>query len=135
MIPADGFFEWRKLGRSKQPHYLQLKDESPFAFAGIWDEWKKGDLLIRSCAIITTPANELVKDLHDRMPAILPPESYEIWLDRNTDPATLEKLLAPFPAAEMKSHPVSSAVNYVKNDNSDLTQRVDVEIGTTPSLF
>ena len=135
MIPADGFFEWLKLGRSKQPHYLQLKDEAPFAFAGIWDQWKNGGLLIRSCAIITTTANELVKPLHNRMPAILHPESYEIWLDQNADLKTLEKLLVPFPASEMKSHPVSSAVNKVQNDNSDLTQRVDAEVGTNLSLF
>jgi putative SOS response-associated peptidase YedK len=135
LIPADGFFEWRKVGRSKQPHYIQLKDESTYAFAGIWDQWKNGELLIRSCAIITTPANELVRELHDRMPAILHPEAYEAWLDPNTDRATLGKLLVPFPASEMKSHPVSSAVNYVENDRSDLTQRVDVEVGTNLSLF
>ena len=73
LIPADGFFEWKRLGRSKQPYYFQLKDESPFAFAGIWDRWKNGEQLVTACAIITTAANELVGPLHDRMPAILAP--------------------------------------------------------------
>jgi putative SOS response-associated peptidase YedK len=135
LIPSDGFFEWRRLGRSQQPFYLQLKDESPFAFAGIWDQWNNGEELVTSCAIITTAANELVGPLHDRMPAILPAESYDAWLDPNTDRATLKKLLSPFPASQMKSHPVSSAVNHPENDNDQLITRMDVEVGMTPSLF
>src|SRR5688500_9939796 len=135
LIPADGFFEWRRLGRSKQPFYLQLKDESPFAFAGIWDEENNGKELVTSCAIITTTANELVGPLHDRMPAILLPESYDVWLDPDTSVSELKKLLSPFPSPRMKSHPVSSAVNYPENDNDQLIKRMDVEVGTTPSLF
>ena len=135
LIPADGFFEWRRLGRSKQPFYLQLKDKSPFSFAGIWDQWGNGEQLVTSCAIITTAANELVGPLHDRMPAILLPESYDLWLSPKTDPALLKKVLMPFPTQEMKAHPVSSAVNYPENDNDQLITRVDVEVGTTPSLF
>jgi putative SOS response-associated peptidase YedK len=135
LIPSDGFFEWRRLGRSKQPFYLQLKDESPFSFAGIWDQWGNGEQLVTSCAIITTAANELIGPLHDRMPAILLPESYDLWLSSKTDPALLKKLLMPFPTQEMKAHPVSSAVNYPENDNDQLITRVDVEVGTTPSLF
>ena len=135
LIPADGFFEWRRLGRSKQPFYLQLKDESPFAFAGIWDQWNNGEQLVTSCAIITTAANELVGPLHDRMPAILQTESCDLWLSPKTEPTLLKKLLMPFPAQKMKSHPVSSAVNYPENDNSDLVTRTDAEVGTTPSLF
>jgi putative SOS response-associated peptidase YedK len=135
LIPADGFFEWRRLGRSKQPFYLQLKDESPFAFAGVWDRWRKGEQLVTSCAVITTAANELVGPLHNRMPAILLPESYELWLSPKTDSISLKKLLMPFPARQMKSHPVSSAVNYPENDNGALVLRMDAEVGTTPSLF
>ena len=135
LIPSDGFFEWRRLGRSKQPFYFQLKDESPFAFAGIWDQWRNGEQLVTSCAIITTAANELVEPLHDRMPAILQMESYEDWLRPNRDLAALKKLLSPFPASKMKSHPVSSAVNYPENDNGELIKRMDAEVGTTPSLF
>jgi putative SOS response-associated peptidase YedK len=135
LIPSDGFFEWKRIGRSKQPYYLQLKDESPFAFASIWDRWVNGGEIVTSCAIITTAPNELVGQLHDRMPAILLPESYELWLSAKTDPTLLKKLLKPFPAQKMKSHPVSSAVNYPENDNGALILRMDPEVGTTPSLF
>jgi putative SOS response-associated peptidase YedK len=135
LIPADGFFEWRSVGRSKQPHYFQLSDESQFALAGIWDQWRNAQSSITSCAIITTAANELVEPLHDRMPAILKPDSYDVWLDLKTDPAVLEKLLAPSPASKMKSHPVSRAVNAPENDSEELIERVDAEVGITPSLF
>jgi putative SOS response-associated peptidase YedK len=135
LIPADGFFEWRRLGRSKQPFYLQLKDEAAFAFAGIWDQWNDGEKSISSCAIITTTANEIVKKLHDRMPAILVPESYDIWLSPNTDSDLLKKLLKPFPAWKMTGHQVSSAVNHPENDCEELVVRVDYEKGMTPSLF
>ena len=77
----------------------------------------------------------LVADVHDRMPAILQPKSYEVWLDPKTDPVALKRLLAPFPSSKMKSHPVSSAVNYPQNDNAALLMRVDAEVGTTSSLF
>ena len=135
LIPADGFYEWQKSGRSRQPFYFQLQDESPFAFAAIWDHWGNGEQFVTSCAIITTAANELIGPLHGRMPAILLPESYDLWLSPKTDPALLKKLLMPFPTQEMKAHPVSSAVNYPENDNDQLITRVDVEVGTTPSLF
>ena len=135
LIPADGFFEWRNVGRSKQPYYFQLSDESQFALAGIWDQWRNAQSSITSCAIITTAANELVEPLHDRMPAILKPDSYDVWLDPKTDPAVLEKLLTPFPASKMKNHPVSRAVNAPENDSEKLIDRVDAEVGTTPSLF
>jgi putative SOS response-associated peptidase YedK len=135
LIPADGFFEWRSVGRSKQPYYLQLNDESPFAFAGIWDQWRNTESSVPSCAIITTAANELIAQLHDRMPAILQPDSFDIWLDRKADPAVLKKLLAPFPASKMKSHPVSRAVNAPENDSEELIEPVDAEVGTTQSLF
>lgn len=135
LIPADGFFEWKRSGRSKQPYYFQLKDESQFAFAGIWDRWRSGKQIVTACAIITTAANEIVEPLHDRMPAILVPESYDVWLSPNTDPDFLRNLLMPFPAWKMACHPVSSAVNYPENDNDQLIKRMDVEVGTTPSLF
>jgi len=135
LIPADGFFEWERVGRSKRPFYFQLNDESQFAFGGIWDQRRSDEQSIKSCAIITTAANELVGALHDRMPAILEPDSYEVWLNPKTDPVALKKLLAPFPASKMKTHPVSSAVNSPENDSPDLLVRVDAEAGTTPSLF
>jgi putative SOS response-associated peptidase YedK len=135
LIPADGFYEWRRAGKSKQAFYFQLQDEAPFAFAGVWDQWQMPGLPINSCAIITTRANALLAPIHDRMPVILKPESHHTWLDPMARSTPLKDLLIPFPASEMKSHPVGSGVNYPENDNEDLILRVEVEIGTTPSLF
>jgi putative SOS response-associated peptidase YedK len=135
LILADGFFEWKRTGKVKQPYYFQLNDESVFAFAGIWDRWRKDGLTINSCAIITTDANELLQPIHDRMPVILHSQLHKIWLDSRTAQTELKELLTPFPAAEMKSHPVSSAVNHTENDNPELVVRMDSEPGTTPSLF
>ena len=134
LIPADGFFEWKRSGRAKQAFYIELVDKSPFAFAGIWDRWGYKQT-ITSCAIVTTSANELVGTLHDRMPVILKPESYKAWLDPKTDPALLKQLLSPLASSEMTCYPVSSAVNYVDNEGPQLVERMDHEVGTTPSLF
>jgi putative SOS response-associated peptidase YedK len=125
----------KRTGREKRPFYFQVEDEMPFAFAGIWDTWRNRGDAVTSCAIITTAANELVWELHDRMPAILLHEFQDAWLDPKTDRAVLRRMLKPFPDSKMKSHPVSSAVNYPENDNADLLVRVDAEIGITPSLF
>jgi putative SOS response-associated peptidase YedK len=135
LIPADGFYEWKHAGRGKQPFYFQLHDESTFAFAGIWDVWKKRRELITSCAIITTPANELVSELHDRMPAILLPDFQETWLDPKTDRSVLTEMLKPFPSVKMKTRLVSSRVNSPDNDTADLLIGVDAAVGQTMSLF
>src|SRR5258706_6426810 len=135
LIPADGFYEWKRTGRARQAFFFQMKDEAPFVFAGIWDEWKRDGVSIASCAIVTTAANALLEPIHDRMPVILTEASSKLWLDPRTDPVELEQLLVPFPADAMKSHPVGSNVNYPKIDNIDLIRRVDVERGTTASLF
>lgn len=135
VIPADGFYEWQRSGKIAQPYFFQMKDESPFAFAGIWDEWQTDGNLIASCAIITTTANELLASIHDRMPVILPPESHGQWLADDSEPATLRILLAPFPASGMASHAVSYDVNHAKIDDEYLTRPVEPNIGVTPSLF
>ena len=135
LIPADGFYEWKRTGRARQAFFFQMKDEAPFAFAGLWDTWKKDGVSINSCAIVTTAPNDLMEPIHDRMPAILADEFYRLWLDPRTPAAELKKLVVPFPAAEMKSHPVSSKVNSPEIDNEELIKRVDVEPGTIPSLF
>ncbi len=125
LIPADGFYEWKRNGKSKQPHYFQLKDESPFAFAGIWDRWQKGSGSITSCSIITTVPNELLATIHDRMPVMLAPEAQDKWL-RDSGPAQLMELLVPFPANEMKSFPVSLQVNHAKVEGSSLVEPVEL---------
>jgi putative SOS response-associated peptidase YedK len=135
LIPSDGFFEWKRTGREKRPFYFQLDDEMPFAFAGIWDTWSNRGDVVTSCSIITTAANELVGELHDRMPAILPDEFHDAWLDPRTDRAVLAEMLKPFPSLMMKTYPVSSSVNSPDNDSADLLVRVDTEVGTTASLF
>src|SRR5215469_15402089 len=81
LIPANGFYEWKRSGKSKQPFHFGMKDDSLFAFAGIWDRWRTPPgPVIESCAILTTSPNELLKDVHDRMPVILGAENYERWL-------------------------------------------------------
>ena len=135
LIPADGFFEWKRSGREKRPFYIQSRNDSLLMFAGLWDAWPKRGKLIVTCAIITTPANELVAELNNRMPAILAPEFYEAWLNPATDRADLLRMLTPFPASLMKTYPVSSKVNAPENDTVDLLEHVDVEVGQTLSLF
>ena len=135
LIPADGFYEWRKTGKARQAFYFQMKDGRAFAFAGIWDRWRKNETSIKSCAIITTAANELLEPVHDRMPVILPEDKYELWLNEEVSPAERKKLLEPFASEQMSKIPVSSQVNYTDVDNEELIKRVDAEVGTTPSLF
>jgi putative SOS response-associated peptidase YedK len=89
LIPADGFYEWKKLERRKQPYY----NHKPFAFAGLWENWNN----ILTCTILTTEANERVQPIHERMPVILHPEDYDRWLDRNQTSSHLVELLEPFP--------------------------------------
>ncbi|MFO0965629.1 MAG: SOS response-associated peptidase [Gemmataceae bacterium] len=127
LILADGFYEWKKLGKEKQPFHIHNKDGSPFAFAGLWEYWKKKEgadakapASVESCAIITTDANELVASLHDRMPAILDPGDYLRWLDpAPVDPAVLQEMLRPYPAAKMEAVAVSKRVNNVANEGAE----------------
>lgn len=113
LIPADGFFEWLKKGRQKQPYHIRIKGGGPFALAGLWDRWTGADgEEIESCTILTTPANELVRPLHDRMPAVINPEDFSRWLDPAvTDPTAVQGLLKPYPAERMEAYPVGPAVN------------------------
>lgn len=119
LIAADGFYEWKKSGTKKEPFLFMLADESPFAFAGLWDRWNDPNgTAVESCTIITTTANELVAPLHDRMPVILAPPSFDVWLDpaiEDTD--HLMPLLSPFAADKMKSEMVSMVVNNARNQD------------------
>ena len=120
LIPADGFYEWRKEpdGKTKTPMYIRLKGGKPFAFAGLWDVWHAPDgSTIPSCTIVTGEPNRLIASIHDRMAVILPPEHYQQWLDpEEQDAPALAALLRPYPADEMEAFPVSRAVNSPKND-------------------
>ena len=120
LIPADGFYEWKKDGKTKQPCLITLHDERPFAFAGLWERWERPDCPpIDSCTILTTQANDLLRPLHDRMPLILHREDYDRWLDANARPEELEPLLRPFPSAEMELREVSTHVNNARNEGPD----------------
>ena len=121
LIIADGFYEWKKTGESKQPYRFIMKSKEPFAFAGLWETWKKGERPLHTCTIITTTPNAVTKDVHDRMPVILPKEKHDLWLDpRNADTEYLKSLLMPYSAEEMEKYPVSTHVNNPKNEMAEL---------------
>ncbi|WP_143961674.1 SOS response-associated peptidase [Litoribacter populi] len=125
IIPADGFYEWKQLGKkSKSPYRFVLENEKPFAFAGIWEEYENEEGENKhTFLIITTEANNMVSDIHDRMPVILTQESEKIWLNPNTDSEQLKNCLLPFDQALMISYPVSPMVNQVGNDNPALIKK------------
>lgn len=133
LIFADGFYEWERNGKVTQPYYFQMKDEMPFAFAGIWDRWQGAGRSITSCAIITTHANELLATIHHRMPVIIEPASYDLWLTGRAP--DVKSLLTPFPASAMTSHTVSRDVNDVKVDDEHLVQPTDGDVGVNLRLF
>ena len=112
-----------------------MKDETPFAFAGIWDQWRRDGVSITSYAIITSTPNELLAAIHDRMPVILHPEMHNEWLNDRTSPSELTGMLLPFSASAMKGYPVSSDVNHAKIDEEHLVQQVDPVPEGQPSLF
>lgn len=135
LIAADGFYEWERVGKISQPYYFQMKDGAPFAFAGLWDRWGDSSRSVTACAIITTTANELLAEIHNRMPVILPSESFDLWLSDSSRASDLKDLLVPFPADLMTSHPVGYEVNDTKADDESLLRRVEPNIGTTMRLF
>jgi putative SOS response-associated peptidase YedK len=131
LIPADGFYEWKKLPgqKTKQPMFIHRADGDRFAFAGLWEIWrnpdKPDDEPLRTCTIITGAANEAVQPVHDRMPVMLPPEKWETWLDPQVqDVALVSKLLVPAPASIIAMHPVSTDVNRVSNKGASLIDPV-----------
>lgn len=121
LIPADGFYEWKGLKGRKEPYLVRLRDERPFAFAGLWERWEgpDGDV-IESCTILTTDANQFLSSIHDRMPAILAEKDYQTWLDPlEKEPGRLLPLLVPYPSDETTAVPVSSRVNKTTNDDPE----------------
>lgn len=124
LIPADGFYEWQRQERQKQPFYFHLQEHQPFAFAGLWEQWQSPDgEEVETCTILTTTANDLLEPIHDRMPVILPPEDYNTWLDPELQTASqLQSLLCPYPADQMIAYPVSRAVNRTSFDDPDCIQ-------------
>ena len=123
LVLADGFYEWQQQeDKQKQPFYFRMSDEHPFAFAGLWEHWEDKDTgkTIESCTLLTTDPNELMQSVHNRMPVILEPKNYDIWLDPEVkNPELLQPFLHPYPAEEMTSFPVSKAVNKPSNDTAE----------------
>lgn len=122
LVPASGFYEWKRDGTRKVPHYIHLTDEPLFAFAGLWEQWRSPEgETIRSYTIITTEPNALMASIHNRMPVILPREVEDDWLNGEiTDAGYLTSLLRPYPADAMDAYPVSPAVNSPARDTPDL---------------
>jgi putative SOS response-associated peptidase YedK len=126
LVVADGFYEWKKEGKAKQPFFIRLKDDRPFAFAGLAEHWHREDQTIDSCTVITTEPNELMANIHDRMPVILSPDDYNLWLDPEFQvKEKLLSLLKPYPADEMTAYPVSTLVNSPKNEKQECVEQVD----------
>jgi putative SOS response-associated peptidase YedK len=124
ILPADGFYEWKPLdAKIKQPFYIHRKDDAPFALAGIWDRWEKGEPPIESCAILTTSPNRLMESIHNRMPVILKPDNYASWLDPKTPPDELRALMVPCPDEDLEAYPVTKLVNNPHFDTPDCLQK------------
>jgi SOS response associated peptidase (SRAP) len=126
ILPVDGFFEWKAIKgqKAKQPHAIAMKNGSPFGIGGLWENWKdptSGEWM-RTFAIITTNANELVAEIHDRMPLILAPTDYIRWLSDEPDPGDL---MRPFPAEPMRMWPISTRVNKPENDDPSIVERIE----------
>jgi putative SOS response-associated peptidase YedK len=122
LIPADGFYEWKTEGRIRQPFVFRLRDARPFAFAALWEPPPSPDTAAPSdsCVILTTDPNDLLREIHDRMPVILRPDDYVQWLDpAQADARTLQPLLRPYPADEMTGQRVGRRVNDARFDGPE----------------
>lgn len=118
LIPADGFYEWQKKKEGgKQPYYIHMQDEKPFALAGLWENWKGPEgQIVESCSIITTDANSLLKPIHGRMPVIINPNDFDLWLNPEVqEPDKVKPLLKAYDSKKMAAYPVSSYVNKPEN--------------------
>lgn len=137
LVPADGFYEWRRSGTTKQPFCFEVNDGELFAFAGLWDRWRDpSGQWIRSCLILTTTPNAVTSAVHDRMPVILSRDNYDLWLDPGmTNIDVFSDLLTPFDARLMRSYPVSNRINRVQNDDADCARTVESKLPQQPRLF
>lgn len=124
LVPADGFYEWQGAKPPKQPYFIHLKDRKPFMFAGLWERWKPDDTSepVDTFTILTTSPNGLMAPIHNRMPVILPADSYDRWLDRDLKASDVLDLLKPFDAGKMDAHQVSTKVNKPGNNDPSLVE-------------
>jgi putative SOS response-associated peptidase YedK len=128
LIPADGFYEWMRTGKAKQPYCFEVADGVLFAFAGLWERWRNpSGQWIRTCSILTTTPNAVTSAVHDRMPVILDPDSYDLWLDPGMqNVAAISELLKPYDAQLMRCYPISNRVNHVGNDDEECSSPVEL---------
>jgi len=123
LIPADGFYEWKVVNGHKIPHYIRMRDGSAFAFAGLWDRWEGEGEILDSCVIITTPSNEVMRPIHERMPAIIARAHYDLWLDsRVSDKKEIMQYLNSAPSSQLNAYPVSTWVNSPVNNGERCIQ-------------
>jgi len=124
LVPADGFYEWKKTSEGKQPYRIQTTDQEIFSMAGIWERWKnpQDGQLIFSFSVITQGPNELMEDIHNRMPAILRAEQETLWLADDLSPKDLVEMIEPYPSEHMKAYPVSMRVGNVRNNDAGLIE-------------
>jgi putative SOS response-associated peptidase YedK len=136
LIPADGFYEWKRTASSKQPYCFEVGGGDLFAFAGLWDGWKDSTgQWIKTCSILTTTPNALTATVHDRMPVILHPDCYDLWLDPGMqNVATIAELLKPYDADSMRIYPVSSRINHIANDDEECSMPLRI-VHDQESLF
>jgi putative SOS response-associated peptidase YedK len=136
LIPAGGFYEWKRTARSKQPYCFEVGGGELFAFAGLWDGWKDSSgQWIKTCSILTTTPNALTATVHDRMPVILHPDCYDLWLDPGMqNVATIAELLKPYDADSMRIYPVSSRINHIANDDEECSMPLRI-VHDQESLF
>ena len=128
LIPADGFYEWARTVKSKQPFCFEVNGGQLFAFAGLWDGWRDSTgEWVKTCSILTTTPNAVTAAVHDRMPVILDQDSYDLWLDPGMqDVAAASELLKPFDARFMRCYAVSSRINHVANDDEECSALVEL---------
>ena len=125
LVPVNGYYEWKKEGKVKQPFYFHRRDDRPFAFAGLWEHWEGSEgELVDSCTILTTEANELARPIHDRMPVILDATDFATWLDPAGDLERCQALLRPYAREGMEAYAVSSLVNNPRNQGPQCVERV-----------
>lgn len=121
LVPADSFYQWKQTPDGKIPYRIMRKDEMPFAFAGICDTWKGPQGDIKTFSIATVKSNPLIKDIHDRMPAMLLPEHERAWLERDNS-EILKSMLQPYPEGKMKFYEISTLINSPKNNSEEVIQ-------------
>ena len=128
IIPADGFYEWQLTGRAKHPYCFEVNQGELFAFAGLWERWSDpSGNAVETCSILTTTPNEVTAAIHDRMPVILDPDRYDLWLDPGMKNAgAASELLKPYDARRMRCYRVSTRINHVANDDEECSACVEL---------